>query len=157
MLYVPGGKPWIVKAPAWSVVALLCLPSVPVTVTVACGMTAPVWSVTLPLREADGVCARVAAHSETNTKIKIQTEKILLIFPWQNVAWQNSGAGRCTDYSPPAPAGAFRFHVERMVEALGPAGAAVRIGSTPASKVISAGPQAALPSVATTITAAPWF
>jgi hypothetical protein len=42
-------------------------------------MTAPVWSVTLPLSEADGACARVAAHSKT--KIKIKTEKLLLIFP----------------------------------------------------------------------------
>jgi len=42
-----------------------------------------------------------------------------------------------------------------MVEALVPAGAAVRIGSTPASNVIAVGPEAALPSVATSITASP--
>jgi hypothetical protein len=44
-----------------------------------------------------------------------------------------------------------------MVEALVPAGAALRIGSTPANNVIAVGPEEALPSVATSITASPLF
>ena len=60
------------------------------------------------------------------------------------------------DESPPAPAGAVKFHGERIVEALVPAGAAERIGSTPASSVIAVGPAAELPSVATSKTASPF-
>jgi hypothetical protein len=50
---------------------------------VACGMTAPVWSMTLPLSVADGDCAKVLAHSENNNKIKVKVGTLLLIFPWQ--------------------------------------------------------------------------
>ena len=60
------------------------------------------------------------------------------------------------DESPPAPAGAVKFHGERMVEALVPAGAAERIGSTPASSVIAVGRAVELPSVATSRTASPF-
>src|SRR5207245_1750027 len=61
------------------------------------------------------------------------------------------------DASPPAPAVVPKFQGERSVTALVPGGAALKIGSTPASIVIAVGPALELPSVATSITASPLF
>src|SRR6516164_11222381 len=62
----------------------------------------------------------------------------------------------CADASWP-PAGSPKFHGDRMVEARAPEGAALRIGSTPASRVMAIGAELELPWVATSMTASPLF
>src|SRR5579864_4754044 len=63
----------------------------------------------------------------------------------------------CELESPPADSPALRFHGERIIAAPAPAGAALRIGSTPEISLMAVGTEDEVPSVVTTITASPLF